>query len=106
MQNTANDKTKRVKKVKKKKTKKKKKKKKKKANKNKKKTNSLTVFKVGNHFFNICMLQCDAIRWEQFLLRYRLGQLYTVMKTAFRTKNMKSESAGIFIMKILNFKSD
>ena len=75
MQNTANDITKRVKKVKKvKKKKPKKKKKKKNANKNKKKTNSLTVFKVRNHFFNICMLQCEAIRWEHFLLRYRLGQ--------------------------------
>ena len=30
---------------------------------------------------------------------------YTVMKTGFRSKNMKSESFGIFIMTILNFKS-
>ena len=28
------------------------------------------------------------------------------MKTAFKTKNMKIESFGIFIMKISNFKSD
>ena len=27
----------------------------------------------------------------------------TVMKTAFKTKDMKSESVGIFIMKILDF---
>ena len=31
---------------------------------------------------------------------------YTVMKTAFKTKNMKNESFGIFIIKFLNFKSD
>ena len=31
---------------------------------------------------------------------------YTVMKTEFKTKNMKTESFGIFITKILNFKSD
>ena len=30
---------------------------------------------------------------------------YTVMKTAFRSKNMKSESFGIFIRKIINLKS-
>ena len=31
---------------------------------------------------------------------------YTVMKTGFKTKNMKSESFGIFIIKIVDFKSD
>ena len=31
---------------------------------------------------------------------------YRVMKIAFKAKNMKSESFRIFIMKILNFKSD
>ena len=31
---------------------------------------------------------------------------YTVMKTAFRTKSIKRDSFGNFIMKILNFKSD
>ena len=31
---------------------------------------------------------------------------YTVMKTVFKTKSMKSESFVIFIMKILNLKSD
>ena len=29
---------------------------------------------------------------------------YTVMKTEFKTKNIKSESFGIFIKKILNLK--
>ena len=32
--------------------------------------------------------------------------LVSVMKTAFKTKNMKSESFGIFTMKILNSKRD
>ena len=31
---------------------------------------------------------------------------YAVMKTAFKTTNMKTESFGIFIMKIFNLKSD
>ena len=31
---------------------------------------------------------------------------YKVTKTALKTKNMKSESFGIFIMKILDFESD
>ena len=31
---------------------------------------------------------------------------YTVMKTAFKTQNMKSELFGIFNMKILNFNND
>ena len=31
---------------------------------------------------------------------------YTVRKTAFKTKNMKSEYFGISIMKFLNVKSD
>ena len=31
--------------------------------------------------------------------------LYSVMKTAFQTKDMKSESFWIFIIKILNFES-
>ena len=31
---------------------------------------------------------------------------HTVMKTALWTKNMKSESFGVFIMKIYNFKSN
>ena len=31
---------------------------------------------------------------------------YTVMNLAFRTKSMKRDSFGTFIMKILNFKSD
>ena len=49
-------------------------------------------------------VQCDAIRWEQVdMSSWKAIKWYTVMKTAFRTKSMKSES---FIMKILNFKSD
>ena len=31
---------------------------------------------------------------------------YTVMKRAFKTKNMKSEFVGIFMAKILIFKSE
>ena len=31
---------------------------------------------------------------------------FTIMKTAFKTKNMKSDFFGIFIMKFLDFKSD
>ena len=49
-------------------------------------------------------VQCDAIRWEQMeMSSWKAIKWYTVMKTAFKTKSMKSES---FIMKILNFKSD
>ena len=40
------------------------------------------------------MLFCTALTW------------YIVMKTAFKNNNIKGESFGIFIMKILNLKSD
>ena len=44
---------------------------------------------VGDSFCGDVVL--DSLAW------------YTVMKTAFKTKSMKSESLGIFIMKILDF---
>ena len=51
-----------------------------------------------------------AIRWEQFFAEMSSWialTWYTVMKTAYKTKYIyENESAGIFIMKFLNFKSD
>ena len=44
--------------------------------------------------------------WNSLCGDVVLDNLDTVMKTAFKTKNMKSESFGIFIMKVLNFNSD
>ena len=53
-------------------------------------------------------VQCDAIRWEQFLRVCRLGQLYeasrdkgNILDQIYKTKYVR-----IYIMKILNFESD
>ena len=63
-------------------------------------TNGILTSKKESIYGNV---QCDAIRWDQFLSSWTALTWYTVMKTAIKAKNMKRKSFGIFIMKILNF---
>ena len=51
-------------------------------------------------------LLCDAFRWEQILWRWTALTWYTVIKTAYRNKNLESESFADLYYEDFDFKSD
>ena len=64
-----------------------------------------TIFSLM--FYLLASLFMDAISKTVFaeMSSWTVLTLFTVMKTAFKTNNMKREFFGIFMMKISKFKS-
>ena len=49
-------------------------------------------------------VQCDAIRWEQFLRRCRVRQIYRgIQKTKFQIKYIKENMFRFYMIKNKNF---